>query len=260
MRVLMLGDIYGRPGRKIVGEKLPEIKAEYRPDLIIANGENCASGFGLTRKLADELFDMGIDVITSGNHIWDQREMYTYIQEEPRILRPANYPPGVPGSYLYYAKVKDTQVAVISLTGRVFMGDFDCPFRRVDDILTEIGEKTPYIIIDFHGEATSEKVAFGYYVDGRVSAIVGTHTHIPTADHRILPKGTAYTTDLGMCGPMNGVLGVDPDTVIEKFLTQLPNRFTVAKGPVWLCGVLIDIDQSGRSQEISRISYQKNIV
>src|SRR5690554_1459322 len=221
----MLGDIYGQPGRRILEEVLPQIKKEHKPDLVIANGENAAGGFGLTRKVAQVLFDNGVHVLTSGNHIWDQKEMYTYIQEEPRILRPANYPPGVPGNYIYETKVGQDRVAVISLTGRVCMGDCDCPFRKIDDILQELSERTRHIIIDFHGEATSEKIAFGYYVDGRASVVVGTHTHVPTADERVLPNGTAYTTDLGMCGPLNGVLGVDKDNVIYKFTTQLPTRF-----------------------------------
>ncbi len=257
MRILMLGDIFGRPGRQIVADFLPEIKAQYRPNVIIVNGENSAGGFGLTRKIAEELFGLGVDVITGGNHIWDQKEMYTYIQEESRVLRPANYPPGVPGNYSCFVSVKDKQVAVINLSGRVFLGPFDCPFRKIDDILEEIGTKTPYIVIDFHGEATSEKVSFGYYVDGRVSLVAGTHTHVPTADQRILEGGTGYITDLGMCGPMNGVLGVDAPTVINKFLTNMPTKFSVATGPTWLWGIVAQLDSSGKTQEITRIHYIK---
>ncbi|HHT36221.1 MAG TPA: TIGR00282 family metallophosphoesterase [Firmicutes bacterium] len=260
MRVLLLGDICGRPGRDIVKEKLPEIRSTYQPDLVIANGENAAGGFGLTKKIAEELFGLGIDVITSGNHIWDKREIYPYLGAEARLLRPANYPPSVPGNYLYYAKVGEQKVAVINLIGRVFMGDFDCPFRKIDEILAETSSVTPISIIDFHGEATSEKQAFGWYVDGRASVVVGTHTHVPTADERILPGGTAYVTDLGMCGPMDGILGMQREPIIRKFTDQLPTKFSVAKGDRHLCGVLVDIDSSGKALKISRIYYEKKIM
>lgn len=257
MRVLLLGDIYGRPGRQMLKEILPQIKQEYSPDLIIANGENSAGGFGLTPKIAKELFAMGIDVLTSGNHIWDQKDIIPYLDQEPRILRPANYPPGTPGNFLYYATINDQKVAIINLIGRVFMGDFDCPFRKIDQLLEEVQQHTPFVIIDFHAEATSEKQAFSWYVDGRVSIVVGTHTHVPTADQRILPGGTAYTTDLGMCGPLDGVLGVSRETVINKFLTQLPTRFSVAKGPRQLCGIIVDLNHEGKAEKIFRLYYEK---
>lgn len=259
MRVLLLGDIYGRPGREIVRKMLPQIKREYKLDLVIGNGENSAGGFGITKNVAEELFGIGLDVITSGNHIWDKKDVYSYLDEEARILRPANYPPQVPGNYLYYAKVGDVKVAVVSLIGRVFMGDYDCPFRKMDDLLEEIEKKTAFIIVDFHGEATSEKLALGWYLAGKVSVVVGTHTHVPTADQRILPGGTAYTTDLGMCGPLNGILGVERDTIITKFLNQLPTRFSVAKGVAQMCGVVVEIDPNGKAQEINRIYYEKNL-
>jgi metallophosphoesterase (TIGR00282 family) len=239
---------------------LPVIRDRYGPDLVIANGENAAGGFGLTEQVAEELFSLGIDVLTSGNHIWDKREIYSYLDSSPRVLRPANYPPGVPGHYLYYAQVGADKVAVINLIGRVFMGDFDCPFRKIDELLAETSEHTPITIVDFHGEATSEKQAFGWYVAGRVSVVAGTHTHVPTADERVLPGGTAYVTDLGMCGATDGILGMQREPIIGKFLNQLPTRFSVAKGNRHLCGVIADIDTSGKALKIVRIYYEKKIV
>ncbi len=256
MNVLILGDIYGRPGRKIVAQHLPMLKEKYRPELIIANGENAAGGFGLTRKVAEELFSLGIDVLTSGNHIWDQREMYAYIVSEHRILRPANYPPFVPGSSIYIHDTSLGPVAVINLIGRVFMQDFDCPFRAADEILAELPKHVKYSIIDFHAEATSEKIALALYLDGKASAVVGTHTHVLTADEQILPKGTAFITDLGMCGPIHSVLGVDPDVVINKFLTQLPARFPVAKGPARLTGVVVELNEHGTANGIYRVKLE----
>lgn len=259
LRVLLLGDICGRPGREIVKKYLPQIRHEDKVDLVIANGENAAGGFGITKNVAEELFGMGIHVITSGNHIWDKKDIYSYLDEEPRLLRPANYPPQVPGNYLYYAKVGDIKVAVVNLIGRVFMGDYDCPFRKMDDLLEEIEEQTSFIVVDFHGEATSEKLAIGWHLAGKASIVVGTHTHVPTADHRVLPGGTAYTTDLGMCGPLNGILGVERETIITKFFDQLPARFSVAKGPAQMCGVIVDLDSNGRAEKINRIYYEENI-
>lgn len=259
MKVLILGDIFGRPGRRTVAEFLPQLQQEFQPDLIIANGENAAGGFGLTKKVATQLFEMGIQVLTSGNHIWDQKEMYTYLAEEPRIIRPANYPSGVPGSWMYIYESDHGSTAVINLIGRVFMGDFDCPFRTIDEILANLPRDVKHIIVDFHGEATSEKIALGWYLDGRVSAVVGTHTHVLTADERILPNGTAYITDLGMCGPSDGILGVEKTTVINKFLTQLPARFSVAKGPTQLCGVVVELNEDGRATDIIRVKRDKNV-
>ncbi|MGI6148339.1 MAG: TIGR00282 family metallophosphoesterase [Firmicutes bacterium] len=258
MRVLLLGDIYGRPGRKIVAEYLPQLREEYQPDLVIANGENAAGGFGLTKATAEELFSLGIHVLTSGNHIWDQKEMLTYIDSEARVLRPANYPPGVPGQGVFIHREK--ALAVINISGRVYMDDFDCPFRAMDQILGNLPGYVKYTIVDFHAEATSEKLALGYYLDGKVSAVVGTHTHVPTADLRILPGGTAYVTDLGMCGPLNGVLGVDREQIIGKFLTQMPTRFHVAKGPVQLWGVVVELDERGQAVKVNRVErYNFNI-
>ncbi len=258
MRVLMLGDIFGRPGRRIVAEYLPQLQEEFAPDLVIANGENAAGGFGLTRAVAEELFALGIHVLTSGNHIWDQKEMVTYIADEPRVLRPANYPPDVPGSGVYVDA--ERALAVINVSGRVYLDGFDCPFRTIDHILGNLPDSVKYIIVDFHGEATSEKIAFGCYLDGRVSIVAGTHTHVPTADLRILPGGTAYVTDLGMCGPLEGVLGVEKEQVIGKFLTQMPTRFKVAKGPAQLWGILADLDDEGRAVKVKRVErYNFNI-
>ncbi|NLJ73972.1 MAG: TIGR00282 family metallophosphoesterase [Firmicutes bacterium] len=259
MNVLILGDIFGRPGRRIVAEYLPELREEFEPDLIIANGENAAGGFGLTRKIATQLFEMGIDVLTSGNHIWDQKEMYDYIGEEPRILRPANYPPDVPGASVYIHGTAKGFIAVVNLIGRVFTGDYDCPFREADRILANLPSEVTHVIVDFHGEATSEKIALGWYLDGRVSAVVGTHTHVPTADERILPNGTAYLTDLGMCGPTDGILGVERTVVINKFLTQLPARFSVAKGPAQLNGAVVKLAPNGKAVDIFRVKRDKNV-
>lgn len=253
MNVLLLGDIFGSPGRGVVAQHLPGLKEEYQPALIVANGENAAGGFGLTKKVAEELFGLGIHVLTSGNHIWDQKEMYTYINEEPRILRPANYPPSVPGASVFIHRTHDAVVAVVNLIGRVFMADYDCPFRQADQILSELPNEVTHVIIDFHAEATSEKIALARYLDGRISALVGTHTHVLTADEQILPKGTAYITDLGMCGPIHGILGVEPDVVINKFLTQLPARFAVAKGVPCLTGVVITLDEKGSAKRIVRL-------
>ncbi len=253
MNVLLLGDIFGRPGRQIVTEYLPELIKKYQPELIVANGENAAGGFGLTRKIADELFGLGIHVLTSGNHIWDQKEMYTYINDEPRILRPANYPPGVPGSSVFVHRGESATIAVVNLIGRVFMADYECPFRTADQILAELPPEVTHVIVDFHAEATSEKIALARYLDGQISALVGTHTHVVTADEQVLPKGTAYITDLGMCGPIHGILGVEPDVVINKFLTQVPSRFSVAKGPACLNGVVITLNSDGTAEKIIRL-------
>lgn len=253
MNVLVLGDIFGRPGRKIIAEHLPKLIEDYKPCLIMANGENAAGGFGLTKKVAEQLFALGIDVLTSGNHIWDQKEMYTYIAQEPRILRPANYPPETPGASVFIHRCGRAKIAVINLIGRVFMADFDCPFRAADKILADLPVEVTHVIIDFHGEATSEKIALGRYLDGRISAVVGTHTHVATADEQILPCGTAYITDLGMCGPTDGILGVDPQVVIEKFLTQIPRRFSVAKGPASLSGVVIELNETRTAKSIFRV-------
>jgi metallophosphoesterase (TIGR00282 family) len=263
MRILFIGDIFGRPGRTIVREKLAGLVKEHQADLIIANGENAAAGFGITPPLAEELFEMGIDVITTGNHIWDKREIVEYFQSANgnphsparRVLRPANYPAGMPGSGVYEGRKQGFAYAVMNLQGRVFMTSNDDPFRKADELLKTIEAKV--IFVDLHAEATSEKIALGWYLDGRVTAVVGTHTHIPTADERVLPNGTAYVTDVGMTGPYDSVIGVKKELVIGKFLNNMPVRFEAATGDVRLCGVLVDCDEkTGRARKIERISSQ----
>jgi 2',3'-cyclic-nucleotide 2'-phosphodiesterase len=257
MKILFIGDIFGHPGRRIVREMLPDLVAEQAPDLILANGENAAAGFGITPSLVDELLDLGIELLTSGNHIWDRKEIVPYLAEhvDGRLLRPANYPDGAPGHGLYLGRTRGgVAYAVLNLQGRVFMPSLDCPFRAADSLLAAIPAEVKVRIVDMHAEATSEKVAIGWYLDGRVTAVIGTHTHIPTADERILPEGTAYITDLGMTGPYDSVIGIEKRTVIEKFLRQMPARFEVARGDVRLCAVLIDADpDSGRARFIRRI-------
>ena len=252
MRVLMIGDVIGEPGREAVRILVPELRSEFGIDLVIANGENTAGGFGITPETAMELTESRVDIITSGNHVWKQKEIIPFINEEWPLIRPANYPPGTPGRG--YIRIGNT--VVINLMGRTFMNTLDCPFRGIDQVLKEVGGETPpkVIIVDFHAEATSEKQAMGWYTDGRVSAVLGTHTHVGTADARILPKGTAFVTDVGMTGPYNSVIGSDIRAVLEGFLTQMPRRFTVPKGPVLLNSVLVDInDESGTATSIERI-------
>jgi metallophosphoesterase, MG_246/BB_0505 family len=260
MRILFIGDIFGRPGRNIVKDRLPRIVRDHEINLIIANGENSAAGFGITPALAEELFDLGIDVITTGNHVWDKREIIEYFDvmkgnpQDPahRLLRPANYPPDMPGWGHYEGQKNSVPYAVINLQGRVFMASNDDPFRTADALLKEI--KAKVIFVDIHAEATSEKVAMGWYLDGRVTAVVGTHTHIPTADQRVLPGGTAYITDVGMTGPYDGVIGVQKDLVLGKFLSNMPVRFEPATGDVRLCGVVVDCDETtGRARDIKRV-------
>lgn len=254
MRILMLGDVIGRPGRRAVHALLPGLRQEYGIELVIANGENAAGGLGLTRETAEELIKSGVDVITSGNHIWAQREIMNDLDSDLAILRPLNYPPGVPGhGYLIKG-----EALVVNLLGRTFIGNFDCPFRAMDQLLEELADnKPPVIIVDFHAEATSEKVAMGWHLDGRVSAVLGTHTHVGTVDARLLPKGTASITDVGMIGPIDSVIGDDTDTVLRRFLTQIPHRISVGKGSVLLNSVLVEIEEAtGRAKNISRIDRE----
>jgi metallophosphoesterase (TIGR00282 family) len=260
LRVLFIGDIVGRPGRRAVRELLPSLQEKYAPELVIANGENAAGGNGITRRTADELFDAGIDVLTMGNHIWDQKEIYSFIEDDKKIIRPANYPPDSPGrGYLITHTTNNLKVGIINLSGRIFMQPLTCPFQMLDDILLAIRKETKSIIIDFHAEATSEKMAMGWYVDGRASALVGTHTHIQTADDRILPQGTGYITDVGMTGPRDSVLGVKIEPVISKFLTMRPVRFSVASGPIQINAVILQIDsETGNTAFIQRIQIFKN--
>ena len=257
MRILFIGDVFGQPGRRIVKELLPALVGEYDPDLVLANGENAAGGFGITPPIVEELLDMGIAVLTSGNHIWDKKEIYAYLNEhsDGRLLRPANYPHSAPGHGLYLGKTRSGfGYAVLNLQGRVFMSPIDCPFRTADEQLAKIPAEVKIRIVDMHAEATSEKISMGWYLDGRVTAVVGTHTHIPTADETILPRGAAYITDLGMTGPYDSVIGIEKQSVIQKFLSQLPVRFEVAKGDVRLNAVLVEADPlTGRAASIQRI-------
>jgi metallophosphoesterase (TIGR00282 family) len=247
---LAIGDIIGKPGRNAVKEILPSLCDEHSIDFIVGNGENAAGGLGLTPSIAEELFDSGIDVITSGNHIWAYNEIIPYLDSECAILRPLNYPPMNPGRGYLLKK----NVLVVNLVGRVFMAHVDCPFRAMDQLLIEFEHKSIPIIVDFHAEATSEKVAMGRYLDGRVSAVLGTHTHVGTADARILPGGTAYVTDIGMVGPTDSVIGDDPDSVIRRFLTQIPSRLSVGKGEVSFDAILVEVDEkSGKATGIQRI-------
>ena len=251
MKVMCIGDIFAKPGRRALQATLPALRSELAIDAVIANGENAAGGRGLTVETSDEIFSAGVDVITSGNHIWEQREFVPRLDDEAPILRPYNYPPSAPGRGV----TRRDNLAVINLMGRVFMGiDVDDPFRAVDRALEEVGGAT-VVIVDFHAEATSEKVAMGWYLDGRVSALVGTHTHVPTADARVLPAGTAFVCDLGMTGPRNSVIGMKKDQVLNKFLTQLPGRFTPEEsGPRAFNSVLIDIDEAtGKARSIERV-------
>jgi len=254
VRLLFVGDIFGHAGRTIVADHVKDIRTAQGIDVVIANGENSAAGFGITPNIADELFGYGIDVMTSGNHIWDKRDIYEYFKRQPRLLRPANYPPGVPGEGVYIHETKSgARCAVMNLQGRVYMAQTDCPFRKADEILAALPADVKVRFLDFHAEVTSEKMAMGWYLDGRVSAIVGTHTHIPTADTRILPGGTAYQTDCGMTGPYDSVIGVEKATVLLKFLTALPARMEPAKGGVELHSVIVDVDEAtGKAVEVKR--------
>lgn len=254
MRILFIGDIVGKPGRRAVRDLLPGIIEEYRIDCVIANCENAASGFGVTREVVEELYSSRIDVLTSGNHVWDKKEVLDFIEEYETFLRPANYPAGAPGhGSVVIPTPGGIPVGVINLEGRIFMHPSDCPFRTADREIEKL-KGASVIIVDMHAEATSEKIAMGWYLDGRVTAVLGTHTHVQTADERILPRGTAYISDAGMTGPFDSVIGIRKDTILERFLLQIPNRFDVAKGDVRLQGVLIDVGAEGRSVGITRLS------
>lgn len=257
MKVLFIGDIVGKPGRKAVKDGLPGIISKLKIDFVIANAENAAAGFGITKSIGEELLSLGIDVMTSGNHIWDKKEAVSYIPKENRLLRPANYPEGVAGSGSIVIKTSSGEkIAVLNLSGRVFMPALDCPFQTAKRELPELKKQTNVIIVDFHAEATSEKSAIGWFLDGEVSAIVGTHTHVQTADEKILPKGTAFITDVGMTGPVDSVIGVEKEQIINKFLTQIPVRFETAKGEAMLSCVLLDINsKTGLANSIQRLQF-----
>ena len=252
--LLFIGDIFASPGRSIVAQNLKKIVAAENIDLSIANAENAAGGFGITPQLAEELFGYGLDVLTTGNHVWDKREIYDYLPRQPRLLRPANYPGDAPGSGVVVARARNgAECAILNLQGRTYMPATDCPFRTADRLLAELPADVKIRFVDFHAELTSEKMAMSWYLDGRVSAIIGTHTHVPTADTRILPNGTAYQTDVGMTGPYRSVIGVDKDIIIEKFLTQMPVRMEAARHGAELHAVIVEVDEStGRASSVRR--------
>jgi len=248
----VIGDVIGRPGRRAIEALVPKLRQEYGIDLVVANGENAAGGIGLTPATASELFRSGVDIITSGNHIWHYREIIPYLEGNVPLLRPLNFPPGVPGKgYVYF---KD--VLVVNLMGRTFMSEIDCPFRAMDKLLEEVQPKPKTTIVDFHAEATSEKNALAKYLDGRVSLVAGTHTHVGTIDARILPQGTAFITDVGMVGPEDSVIGDDARAAISRFLTGMPHRLSVGKGPIIFNSILVETDESGRALEIRRIDLK----
>jgi metallophosphoesterase (TIGR00282 family) len=250
MLILVIGDIIGQPGRQAVCQFLPDLQEQYAFDMVIANAENAAGGFGLTSAIAIELIEAGIDVLTSGNHIWAQKEIIPYLEDELPILRPLNYPPGVPGRGYLITR----QIMVVNLMGRTFMNDIDCPFQAMDKLLGGLELKPPVIMVDFHAEATSEKMAMGRYLDGRVSAVLGTHTHVGTIDAQILPQGTAYVTDIGMVGPVNSIIGDEIESVMQRFLTGMPHRLSVAKGKSVFNAVMVEVaEESGRAVNIERI-------
>jgi len=255
MRLLFIGDIVGKTGRNATKLLLPSVISKFRIDLVVANGENAAGGFGITDKIVAEIFGYGVNVITTGNHVWDKKEFIPHISKEDRVLRPLNYPPGVPGFGSIIYPLRDAlKVAVVNVSGRVFMSNIDCPFRTGRETIERLRTETRIIIIDFHAEATSEKIAFGYYMDGKVSAVIGTHTHVQTADEKVLPGGTAYITDVGMTGPSDSVIGIDKDQIIQRFLTNMPMRFETARGEGIFSAVVIDIDEeTGKSTAIQRL-------
>jgi 2',3'-cyclic-nucleotide 2'-phosphodiesterase len=256
-KILFVADVVGEPGRKAVEEIVPRLKEEHQPDLVVANGENSAGGFGLTVKTIKELRAAGCEVITTGNHVFDQRDFVPELAAQEHVLRPANYPPGAPGVGQCVVSAGGEEVLVMNLMGRLFMNDIDDPFRAADAILAAHPENR-IVLCDMHAEATSEKISMGWYLDGRVSAVVGTHTHVPTADHRVLPGGTAYCTDVGMVGPRDGVIGMDRENVLKRFLTAVPQKWRMASGAVTFNSVLITIDRlSGRATSIQRIDQEQ---
>lgn len=256
--ILFIGDIIGKPGRQALSRYLHKLVDQYRVDLVVANGENAAGGFGLTPEKARELFSLGVDVITGGNHIWDKKDSFGFLDQETRIIRPANYPEGAPGrGSAVFTTSGGVKVGILNLEGRIFMNPLDCPFRTADREIAEIVKKTPVILVDFHAEATSEKSALGWYLDSRVSAVIGTHTHVQTADERILPGGTAYITDAGMTGPFDSVIGMRKEEPIQRFLTQMPAKFEVAKKDLRINAVQVSVDEvSGRALSMERIAVE----
>ena len=255
MNLLFIGDIVGRPGRWATSQLLPDLKKSLDIDFVAANVENAAGGFGLTKEIAAKIFTYGVDCLTSGNHIWDRKDIYPFLNEEERVLRPANYPPGAPGkgSGIFETK-KSEKVGVLNIQGRVFVQEIDCPFRRSLEEIEKLKDQTRIVLVDVHAEATSEKVALGWYLDGKVSAVIGTHTHVQTADETILPHGTAYITDVGMTGPHDSIIGIRKEDALTRFLTQTPQRFRLGLDDVKFSAVLIEVDSdSGKAKKIERL-------
>lgn len=254
MKIFFIGDIMGSPGRKAISALLHKVVDKYRVDLVVANCENASGGIGITPEVAEQLFQMGIDVMTSGNHIWKHKEIKPYLEANDRLLRPANYPAGTPGRGLTIIETAAGEsAAVLNLEGRIFMNPLDCPFRTADRELAALPPEVKVILVDMHAEATSEKLAMGWYLDGRVSAVIGTHTHVQTADERILPGGLGYLTDAGMTGPGDGIIGMDREVIIDRFLSQLPQKFKVAGQNIQLQGVVLDIESNGKCRDLIRI-------
>jgi metallophosphoesterase (TIGR00282 family) len=256
MRVLFVGDVFGKPGRKILREKLAKILDDREVDFCLANVENAAGGFGITPQITEELLGLGLDVLTSGNHIWDKKAIIPYLTQQPKLLRPQNYPSSSPGTGTFLGTTKTgIKVAVLNIQGRVYMPAIDCPFQIGEAAVRQLRNQAQVVLVDFHGEATSEKQAFGWYLDGQISAVVGTHTHVQTADERILPRGTAYISDLGMTGPHDSVIGSIPDFALERFIRQIPVRLEPASANIRICGALVDIDEdSGLASSIERLN------
>lgn len=255
MKILFIGDVVGRPGRQAVSQLLPVLREKLTPDFVIANGENAAGGMGISKDTAAEIFQAGVDAITLGNHVWKKAEVYQYLDDEHRIVRPANYPDGAPGrGWAIYQTAAGERIGVVNLCGRVFMEPLENPFRVIEGILETLLPDTDVILVDFHAEVTSEKSAMGWYLDGRVGAVIGTHTHVQTADERVLPGGTAFISDVGMTGPMDSVIGVRKELIIQRFISQMPNKFEVAEGETLLSAVVLDLDAAaGKAVAIERI-------
>lgn len=255
MKIMLTGDVIGHPGRKAFREHTPRIREKYGIDVVVVNGENSAGGKGITRRSLDELYQAGADIVTSGNHVWDKKDVLEFIDQEPFLIRPANYPEGAPGKGYCVYPFKAKNIGVVNLSGRAFMPDMDCPFQKIEEILRQLQRECDIIFLDFHAETTSEKMAMGWYLDGRVNAVVGTHTHIQTADDRILPEGTAYITDLGMVGSWNSILGVKTEIILQKFTTCLPCRFDLEEsGPMVFSALIVDIDDAtNRTIGVERI-------
>ncbi|MFC5702054.1 TIGR00282 family metallophosphoesterase [Cohnella faecalis] len=259
MKVVFIGDIVGNLGRDTVKRLLPWLREKYQPHIIIANGENAAGGRGINAAITRELFEWGVHGITMGNHTWDNREIFEFIDDEQRMIRPANLAPGTPGRGSMIVKANGKELGVVNLIGRTFLPPSECPFLAAEELVTELRRKTKCVLVDFHAEATSEKIAMGWHLDGIASLVVGTHTHVQTNDDRILPEGTAYVTDAGMTGPRDGVLGMDKDTVVRKFMNGLPARFTVAEGKWVLSGVFVDIDETtGKAKQVRLIRVDED--